>query len=178
MGGAYRHVNHPVFSHFLNGCGHQRLLHLEVGLVQYPPHLTNESLSLIQSQLVVLVATSAGRNVIPAPPSLLLLLILTSSPLPSLLLLSFLCHFTCIPPSLPISPSCTPFTLPSFSSAFSQSHSFHFLPPHPPPSLPDSLATAINPACLSEEHGSIQSTPHCTDDFTHPTSTLHTNLHR
>lgn len=62
VGGAYRHVDDTMLAQFFDGRGHQCLLHLEVCLVQDASHLTNESLSLIQPQLVILVARGDGRE--------------------------------------------------------------------------------------------------------------------
>ena len=56
MGGAYRHVNHTMLAQLLDGCGHKCLPNLQLSLIQDASHLTNESLSLVQAQLVVLVA--------------------------------------------------------------------------------------------------------------------------
>ncbi len=55
MGGAYGHVHHAVLPQLFEGRGHQGLLHLQLGLVQNVPQ-PEESLPLVQTQLVVLVA--------------------------------------------------------------------------------------------------------------------------
>ena len=55
MGGAKGHVDDTMFAEFFDGCGHQRLCNLELGLAQDASHLTNECLSSIQSEFVVKV---------------------------------------------------------------------------------------------------------------------------
>ena len=70
VGGAYCHVNHPMLAKFLDGCGHESLPHLQLSLAKDASHLTNERLTLVQAQLVVLVAME--RDIRAAPISGLL----------------------------------------------------------------------------------------------------------
>lgn len=64
MGGAYCHVDHTMLAQFFDGCGYQCLLHLEVCFAQNTSHLTNESLALVKTQLVILVAKVSGYSIV------------------------------------------------------------------------------------------------------------------
>lgn len=67
VGGAYCHVNHPVLAQLLDGSGHKSLLHLELSFAEDTSHLTNESLTLVQTQLVILVAIRESEQIVRAP---------------------------------------------------------------------------------------------------------------